>query len=81
MLYLLQLNSLSSSKSKKVVYEQTFNDLLSSTCLISSERRVLDLESEIMRGLGSIPTVGNILSLDFLFSRGKDKNANIGIFV
>ena len=26
---------------------------------------MLDLESEAMRGLGSIPTEGNILSLDF----------------
>ena len=26
---------------------------------------MLDLESEVMRGLGSIPTGGNILSLDF----------------
>ena len=43
---------------------------------------MLDLESEVMRGLGSIPTWGNILSLDFfLFSRNKDKNANIGSFV
>ena len=36
---------------------------------------MLDLESEVMRGLGSIPTGGNILSLDFLFSCSKDKNA------
>ena len=43
---------------------------------------MLDLESEAMRGLGSIPTGVNILSLEFfLFSRSKDKNANIGIFV
>ena len=27
---------------------------------------MLDLESEVMRGPGSIPTGGNILSLDFL---------------
>ena len=34
-----------------------------------------------MRGPGSIPTGGNILSLDFfLFLCSKDKNANIGIF-
>ena len=26
---------------------------------------MLDLESEVMRGPGSIPTEGNILSLDF----------------
>ena len=55
-----------SSKSKnQVVHEQKFKDLLSSTCLTSSERRLLDLESEIMRGLVSIPIQGNILSLDF----------------
>ena len=33
-------------------------------------------------GPGSIPTGGNILSLDFfLFSRSKDENANIDISV
>ena len=42
----------------------------------------MDLESEAMRGLGSIPTRDNILSLEFfLFSHSKDKNANIGISV
>ena len=35
---------------------------------------VLDLESEVMRDPGSIPTGGNILSLDFLFSHSKDEN-------
>ena len=40
-------------------------DLLSSTCQVSVERVVLDLESEAMRGPGSIPTEGNILSLEF----------------
>ena len=49
----------------QVVHEQKFKDLLSSTCQVSVERRVLDLEYEVMRGLGSIPTRGNILSLDF----------------
>ena len=50
-----------SSKSKnQVVHQQKFKDLLSSTCQVSIERRVLDLESEVMRGLGSIPTGGNI---------------------
>ena len=34
-----------------------------------------------MRGLGSIPEGGNILSLEFLFSRRKDENAAIGISV
>ena len=58
-----------------MVHEQNFKDHLSSTCQLSRERRVLDLESG---GQGSIPTVGNILSLDFfLFSRSKDENARI----
>ena len=61
-----------------MVHEQTFKDLLSSTCQVSVERIVLDLESEVMRGLGSIPTWGNILSLDF-FSSSKASDANIGI--
>ena len=57
---------LKSSNSKyQVVHEQKFKDLLSSTCQVSVERIVLDLESKVMRGLGSIPTGGNILSLDF----------------
>ena len=32
-----------------------------------------------MRSPGSIPTAGNILSLDFLFSCSKASDANIGI--
>ena len=57
---------LKSSKSKnQVVHEQMFKDLLNRTCQVSVERKVLDLESEALRGLGSIPTGGNILSLDF----------------
>ena len=48
-----------------MVHEQKFKDPLSSTCQVSVKRRVLDLESEAMRGLGSIPTGGNILSLEF----------------
>ena len=39
---------------------------------------VLNLESEAMRGLGSIPTGGNILSVDF-FLHSKASDANIGI--
>ena len=60
-----------SSKSKnQVVHEQKFKDPLSSTCQISSERRMLDLESEVNEG--AILTAGNILSLGFfLFSRSK----------
>ena len=61
-----------------MVHEQKFKDLLSSTCQVSIERIVLDLESEVMRGIGSIPTVGNILSLDF-FSHSEASDANIGI--
>ena len=37
-----------SSKSKhQVVHEQKFKDLLSSTCQVSEERSMLDLESEV----------------------------------
>ena len=46
---------------------------------MSVERIVLDFESEVMRGLGSIPTRGNILLLDFLFSHSKASDASIGI--
>ena len=35
------------------------------TARLYKEPKVLDLESEAMRGLGSIPTGGNILLLDF----------------
>ena len=48
-----------------MVHEQKFKDLLSSTCQVSPEIIVLDLESEVMRGPGSIPTGGKILLLDF----------------
>ena len=64
MLYWFPLNP---SKSKyQVVHEQKFKDLPSSTCQVSLERILLDLESEAMRGLGSIPTGCNILSLEFI---------------
>ena len=63
MLYWFPLNP---SKSKyQVVHEQKFKDLLSSTWQISPDRRVLDLELETMGGPDSIPTEGNILSLEF----------------
>ena len=48
-----------------MVHEQKFKDLLSSACQVSVERIMLDLESEVMRGPGSIPSGVNILSLDF----------------
>ena len=47
-------------------------------CQVSVERIVLDLESEVVRGLGSNPTGGNILSLNF-FSHSKATDANIAI--
>ena len=59
------------------MYEQKLKDLLSSTCHISVERIVL--ESEVMRGPGSIPTRGNIFHWIFLFSRCKASDASIGI--
>ena len=40
------------------MHEQKFKDLLSSTCLSSSERSMLELKS---RGLGSIPTRGGVI--------------------
>ena len=52
---------------------------LTSKCKVSPERRVLDLESEVMRGPGSIP-----LGVSFFtgfFSRSKASAANIGIIV
>ena len=54
---------------------------LSSTCQISVERIVLDLESEVMRGPGSINTGGNIFHWIFWMSRGKASDANIDIIV
>ena len=52
-----------SSKSiNQVVHEQRFKDSLISTCKVSSERRVIDLESEVK---DSMLTGGNILSLEF----------------
>ena len=40
------------------MHEQKFKDHLSSTRQVSPERVVLDLESEVMKGPGSIPTGG-----------------------
>ena len=48
-------------------HEQKFKDLLSSTLQVSVEKIVLDLESEVMRGPGSIPTGGNIFHWIFCF--------------
>ena len=63
-----------SSKSKnQVVYKHKFKDLLSSTFLTSLERRLLDLESEVMRGPGSIPTRGIIFVTGFFWFSVKTK--------
>ena len=62
-----------------MVLEQKFKDLVNSKYLVSPERIVLYLESEVMRGLGPIPTRGNILLLNFLFSCCKASDASIGI--
>ena len=52
-----------SSKSKhQVVHEQKFKDLLSSTCQVSVERSMLDLESEVQ---WFNTRWGNILLLEF----------------
>ena len=63
-----------------MVHEQKFKDLLSSTCQVSVERRVLDLESKVHErpGFYYIPTWGKILSLDFI-SHSKTSDANIAI--
>ena len=64
-----------SSKSKhQVVHEQKLKDLLSSTCQVSVERSMLDLGSEVQW----FNTYSGIL-LEFLFSRSKASDANIGI--
>ena len=67
---------LKSSKSKhQVVHEQKFKDLLSSTCQLSVERIVLDLESEA--GWVLFP-LGVTFSTGF-FSRSRASDANIAI--
>ena len=57
----------SAMSKNQVVQEQKFKDLLSSTCQVSVEMGVLDLESEVMRGLGSIPIGGNIFHWVYIF--------------
>ena len=79
---LLILTQSSKSSKNQVVQEQKFKDL-SSTCQVSVERRVLDLESEVIRGPGSFPTGGYIFHWIFVgffwFSCSKASDANIGI--
>ena len=50
---------------------------LASKCQVSVERIVLDLESEAMRGPGSIPMGGEHFVTGF-FSHSKASDANIG---
>ena len=63
-----------------VVPGQKFKDLLNSTCQVSPESIVFDLESEVMRGLASILIGGNIVHwICFLFSHSKASDPNNGI--
>ena len=58
-----------------MVHEQKFKYIQ-----VSPERIVLDLESEVMRGPGSIPTRGNIFHWMFLFHIVKPLMALIEFF-
>ena len=62
-----------------MVHEQKFQDLLSSTCKVSPERIVLDLESEVIRDPGSIPTGVTFFTGFFCFHVVKASDVNIGI--
>ena len=66
------------AKSKnQVMHEQKFKDLLSSTWQVSVERRVLDFESEVMRGRVLFPL--GITFCHWIFSPSKSSDANVGI--
>ena len=58
------------------MYKETTVSVLQANAKDNLQRRVLDLESEV---LGSILTGGNISSLELLLSRSKDSDANTGI--
>ena len=66
-----------SSKSKnQVMYKQKFKDPLSSTCKISLERRVLDLESQAqVQSLMEVPFCHWI----YMITLSKASDSNIGI--
>ena len=69
-----------SYKSKnQVVHEQKFKDLLSSTCQISPERRVLDLESDELEVWVQYSLGVTFCYWNFLFSCSKAFDANFGI--
>ena len=55
-----------------MVHEQKFKDLLSSTCQVSVESRMLDLELEVLTGI-------TFSYWNFSFSHSKASDANIGI--
>ena len=61
------------------MHEEKFKDLLSSTCQVSVERIVFDLESEVLRGPGSLLTGGKNFYWNILFSHSKASDANFGI--
>ena len=61
-----------------MVHEKTFKDLLISTCQISSERRVLDLESELQ---GSNTHWVTLSYWNILFSRSETSDVIIVNFV
>ena len=68
-----------SSKSKhQVVHEQKFKDFLCSTCQVSVERSMLDLESEVQ---WFNTHWGKFYNWNFLFLHSKASDANIGIIV
>ena len=62
----LMIPTESSKSQNQVVHEQKFKDLPSSTCQISPQRIVMDLKSEVMRSMRSIPTRRNIFHRIFL---------------
>ena len=59
-----------------MVHEQKFKDLISSTCQVSVERSMLDLESEVQ---WFNTHWGNILLMEFFVLQSKASDANIGI--
>ena len=76
---LLVVTKWSKSKIEMVLYKRQFRDILSSTCLDSSERRILDLNEW---GPRCNNHWGNILFLDcFLFSCSKTSDVNYAIIV
>ena len=61
------------------MHHLVFELSLTSKCQLSPERRMLDLESDVMSWPGSIPTGGIFFTGFFLFSSSKLSDANISI--